>query len=51
MDGSSRKPPSAVGFWTTMVVIVMLIAVAVGVGLPLVSQLLGPVWDGLFNRG
>ncbi|MFF2318255.1 hypothetical protein ACFVTE_18555 [Arthrobacter sp. NPDC058097] len=50
MDDSSRKPPSAVRFRITMVIVVLLLAVAMWFGIPALAHILGPAWERLFNR-
>jgi hypothetical protein len=50
MDESSRKPPSAVGFWIAMVIVVLLVAVGVWFSLPFLEQFFGRAWDRLFGH-
>ncbi|MDQ0867397.1 hypothetical protein QF036_005048 [Arthrobacter globiformis] len=49
MDESSGKPP-AVGFSIAMVIVVLLVAVAVWFGIPVLAQFLGHAWDRLFGH-
>jgi hypothetical protein len=49
MDGSSRKPP-AVGFWIAMIIVVLLVAVLLWIGIPVLAQFLGQAWDRLFGQ-
>jgi competence protein ComGC len=49
MDGSSRKPP-AVGFWIAMIIVVLLVAVLLWIGIPVLAQFLAQAWDRLFGH-